>query len=72
LFDGDEELDASRLSRNATNEATSLKPDKHAVNARWGHQKEILDVGLGRGATLEQDVGVNEGEILALLVGESW
>ena len=34
--------------------------------------EEALEVGLGGRLTVEQDVGVDEGQVLALLLGEAW
>jgi hypothetical protein len=44
----------------------------HRVNARRRHAEEPLEVGLGGCLPVEQDVGVNEGEVLALGLGEAW
>ena len=52
-----------------TNDAFA-KLDDHAVDARRRDLKERLHVGLGRRATVDQCVGVNEREVLTLLLGE--
>ena len=68
---GDAEGDASGLAGESTNQTAALELDDHPVDGWRGDAEELLDVGLGGGATVEQDVGVDEGEVLALLVGEA-
>jgi hypothetical protein len=64
------DLNASRLSRNATNESELLKDHDHAMDRRGRDSEVSLHIGLGRRPAVEQHVGVDEGEVLALLVGE--
>jgi len=41
------------------------------VDAGWGDAEEALEVGLGGRLTVEQDVGVDERQVLALLLREA-
>jgi hypothetical protein len=36
----------------------------------WGDSEEALDVGFGGWAAHDEQIGMNEGQVLALLVGE--
>jgi transposase len=58
------------LPRNASDQSAAFKFDNHAVDAGRRHAEEPLHVGLGRGASVEDGVAVDESEVLALLVGE--
>jgi hypothetical protein len=64
-------LDASRLPWNATNQSESLELDDHAMDRRGRDSEVRLHIGFGRRPAVEQHVSVDEGEVLALLVGES-
>lgn len=44
--------------------------DDHLVNCWRRDQEEALEVGFGRRLPVEQHVRVNEGQVLALLLGE--
>ena len=43
-----------------------LKGQQHLVYRRWADPEEALDVGFGRGATVQAPVGVDESEVLPL------
>jgi hypothetical protein len=59
------------LSRNPTDHATPLERDDHVVDRRRRDLKEPLEVRFGRGLSVQQGVGVDEGQVLALFRGES-
>jgi hypothetical protein len=63
-------LNASRLPWNATNESEPFELHDHAMDRRGRDSEERLHVGLGWRSAVEQHVGVDEGEVLTLLVGE--
>ena len=67
-----EALDAACLPRGATDQTELLEPEHHLVNTRRRHPKVPLHVGLGRGAAIHGAVGVDEGKVLTLLLGERW
>ena len=67
-----EEFDASGEARLTANEAVSFEGDDHLVD-RWRTDLEVaLQIGLGGWASEHVRVGVDEGQILALLFGERW
>jgi len=70
LFRRNEEFDASGDTRLASDQAVSLEGDNHLVNRRWADLEVALHVGFGWGAAEHARVGVDEGEVLALLFGE--
>jgi len=49
----------------------SFEGDEHLVNRRWADLEVAPHVGFGGGAPEHVRVGVNEGEVLALLFGEA-
>src|SRR3954469_17253678 len=59
---GDRASDA-RLPRD---QPSPLEGQQHLVHRRWADPKEVLDVGFGRGATVQAPIGVDEGEVLPL------
>lgn len=62
--------DAPCLAWPAGDEALALELQDHAVDRRRGDAEEGSDVGLSGCATVEEFVSVDEGEVLALLLGE--
>ena len=66
----DEKLDGSWDAGLTANEPQALEFDDHAVDRRRRHPEEELHVSFGGGTPIEFDVGVDEGEILALLARE--
>jgi len=71
LFGLDEEFDAARDARSASDQSNALESEHHLVDRRWRDVEMALQVGLGGWAADHQGIGVNEGEVLALLVGEA-
>ena len=68
----DEELDAARDAWLSANEALTFEGKHHLMDGRRGDGEEALHVGFGRRAAGEEHVGMDEGQILALLGGEGW
>ena len=66
----DQDLDGSGLPRLSCDETPAFEGEDHLVDA-WRCDFEVaLHVGLSRGSFVDACVGVNEGEILALLFAE--
>jgi hypothetical protein len=59
------------LARRAADQTEAFELKDHLVNAGCGDAEETLEVGLGRWLPVEQDIGVDEGEVLSLFVCES-
>jgi hypothetical protein len=70
-FRGDQHLDASRHSGLAADQAGAFQGQDHLVHGRRGDLEMALHVGLSRGAAMDARVGVDEGQVLALPVGEA-
>ena len=66
-----EQPDRPGLSRDSTDQAPALERDNHVVDRRRRDLKEPLEVRFGRGLSVQQRVGVDEGQVLALFRGES-
>lgn len=64
------ELDAAGRSRCAADPARLGERHQHLVHGRRADLEVALEVGLRGGAPHHHRVGVNEGEVLPLLVGE--
>jgi len=71
-FRVDKKLDAARDAWVAANEPLTFEGKHHLMDRRWGDGEEALHVGFGGWASHDERVGVNEGQILALLFGEVW
>jgi len=71
LIGGDDEFDAPRLARLPANQAALFEHEDHAVDRRRRHTEEVLDISLGWGTAVEQDLHVNERQVLPLLVDEA-
>ena len=70
-FRGDQHLDASRHSGLTADQAGAFQGQDHLVHGRRSDLEMALHVGLGRGAAMDAGVGVDEGQVLALPVGEA-
>src|SRR3546814_4096058 len=67
----DEHLDAAGLAWLAADQACAFEGQHHLVD-RWRADAEVaLHVCLGRRPAVDTGIGVDEGEILPLLVGEA-
>lgn len=71
LFGCEEEFDAAGFSGCSLDEAALLELDDHLMDGGWGDTEVALHVGLGGRLFVQTFVGVDEGQILALLVGEA-
>jgi hypothetical protein len=70
-FRVDKEADASSAARFAANETKALEGEHHLVYGRRGDRKEALHIGLGGRPSNDERVGMDEGQVLALLARES-
>src|SRR3954471_3514592 len=70
VFGGEEHLDAARQPWLAADQAEALQREHHLVHGGWTDPEMTLHVGLGRGTAMDAGVGVNEGQVLTLRVGE--
>lgn len=66
-----EQFNAAREARLPADQSRTLEGEHHLMDGRRGDAEEALHVAFGRRATVEQGVGPDEGEILALLFGEA-
>ena len=65
-----EDFDASGDTRLTANKAGAFEGENHLVNGGWADAEMTLHVGFGGSAPEDVRVGVDEGQILALLVSE--
>src|SRR3954451_21271738 len=70
VFGGEEHLDAARHPRLAADQAEALQREHHLMHGGRTDPEMALHVGLGRGTAMDAGVGVNEGQVLTLRVGE--
>lgn len=68
---GDKEFDASGDAGLTADQALALECDHHLVDARRGDLEVALHVGFGWWASIDLGIGPDEGEVLALLIGET-
>ena len=71
MFRSNEDLDASGDAGLTPNEAISFEGHDHLVDRRRADLKVALHVGLCGWASEHVRVGVDEGQVLALLFGEA-
>ena len=67
----DEEFDASGHAGLTANEAISFERDDHLMDRWRTDAKMALEVGLGGRAPEHLRIGVDEGQVVALLFGEA-
>lgn len=67
----DEDVDASGDTRLSCDEAVAFEPEDHLMDRRWGDTEVALHVGFGRGLSEHARIDVDEGQIVALLLGEA-
>ena len=48
----------------------AFEGEHHLMDGGWSDSEEALDVGLSGWAAHDEQIGMNEGQVLALLVGE--
>ena len=68
---GNKHLDASGNTWLTANEAVSFEGNDHLMNRRRTDLEMTLDVGFGRWTPKHVRIGVDEGQVLALLFGEA-
>ena len=71
MFRSHEDLDASGDAGLTADEAISFERHDHLVDRRRADLKVALHVGLGGRASEHVRIGVDEGQVLALLFGEA-
>ncbi len=59
------------MLRATSDKASSLDGEDHLMNRGWADAEVALHVGLGRRLSEHARIGVDEGQILALLFGEA-
>src|SRR3954453_11375759 len=70
VLGGAEHLDAARDAWLAADMAEALQREDHLVHGRRGELEMALHVGLGRGTAVDAGIGVDEGQVLPLPLGE--
>ena len=68
---GNEEFDASGDAGLAADEAVAFEGEDHLVDRGWADAEVALHVGFGGRASEHVRIGVDEGQVLALLFGEA-
>ena len=68
----DEDFDASGDTGLTANEAVAFECEHHLVNRGWADLEVTLHIDFGRSAAEHARVGIDEGQILALLFGEAF
>jgi hypothetical protein len=66
----DKETDATSAACVATDEAFAFEGEHHLMDGRRSDREEALDVGFGRRPPEDERIGMNKGQVLALLVGK--
>ena len=67
----DEDADASGDARLACDEAVAFEGENHLVDRRWSDAEMTLHVGFGGSLVEHARIDVDEGQILALLIGDA-
>src|SRR3954464_3245946 len=70
VFGGEEHLDAARHPRLAADEAETLQREHHLVHGGRTDPEMALHVALGRWPAVDPCVGIDEGQVLTLPLGE--
>ncbi len=70
-FGIDQHLDAPGCAGVASDQPVAFEREHHLVDLRRRHLKESLQIGFGRRPAEDQRVGVDEGQVLALLGREA-
>jgi hypothetical protein len=66
----DQERDAARLTGHAGDEPACVQRDDHAMDGRWRHAKEGLEIDFRGRAPVQRAVGVDKSQVLALRGGK--
>ena len=72
VLGGEEHLDAARDAWLAADVAEALQREDHLVHGRRAELEMALHVGLGRGTAVDAGIGVDEGQVLPLPLGEAF
>lgn len=67
----DEDVNASGAAGLPTDEAVAFEAEDHVVDRRRGDAEMPLHVGFGGSLTEHALIDVDEGQVLALLIGET-
>lgn len=67
----DEDIDASSDAELSADEAVAFEAEDHLMNRRRSDAEMPLHVGFGRGLTEQARVDADEGQVVALLFGET-
>jgi hypothetical protein len=70
-FGLDQHFDAAGQARLPADQAHPFQHQHHLVNGRRAHSKVALHVGLSGWAAMHPRIGIDEGQVLALPVGEA-
>ena len=70
-FGANKQLDASSDTWLALDEAQACEGEHHLMDGRWAHAEVVLHVCFGRWTTEHLGISVNEGQVLALLLGDT-
>src|SRR6218665_2024897 len=65
-----EQFDTARHARLAADQSIAFEMEHHLMDGRCGDTKKALHITLSRCAGVDQSIGPDESQILALLVGE--
>ena len=68
---GHEDDNATGDARLSVDEAGALETDDHLMDRRRGYAEVALHVGFGRGLAEDAGIDVDEGQVVALLLGEA-
>src|SRR4051812_26666189 len=72
IFGSEEHLDAARDAWLAADVAEALQREDHLVHGRRAELEMALHVGLGWGTAVDTGIGVDEGQVLPLPLGEAF
>jgi len=67
----DEDVDASCDARLSCDEAVAFEAEDHLMDRRWADAEMTLHVGFGRRLAEHARIDIDEGQIVALLLGEA-
>ena len=67
----DEDIDASRDAWLSADEAVAFEAEDHLMDRRWADAEVTLHVGFGWSLAEHARIDVDEGQIVALLLGEA-
>ena len=71
-FGANQQRDASSDTGLALDETQTCESEHHLMDGRRADAEVVLHVCFGGWTTQHLGIGVNEGQVLALLLGETW